>query len=107
MDETRFDRVIRSLGAGASRRTVLGALAGVAGLGVAETMAKSRHGSAGKRTAKTSTRAAAAKGLGQGRYQTLAAKWWSWAVDENLDPITETGAVDCSAGSAGGPRAPR
>lgn len=101
MDETRFDIVIRSLGTGASRRKVLGALAGVAGLGVAETIAKSRHRSAGKRKAKTSVRAAASNGPGQGRYQTLAAKWWSWAIGENLDPITETGAVDCSAGQQG------
>jgi hypothetical protein len=65
-------------------------------------MAKSRHRSAGKRTAKTSTRAAAAKGPGQGRYQTLAAKWWSWAIDENLDPITApSGPVDCAAGQQG------
>jgi hypothetical protein len=38
---------------------------------------------------------------GQGRYQTLAAKWWAWAIDQELAPIIENGNVDCAAGQQG------
>jgi predicted outer membrane repeat protein len=60
MADTRFNAVIRSLKAGASRRTVLGALAWMAGLGVGETMAKGRHRHSRKRPATHGVRTAVA-----------------------------------------------
>lgn len=103
MDESGFDAMVRSLGSGATRRGVLGALAGVAGLLGSESVAKRGHRGNGKRRGKAARRvsAAAAKSQGQGRYQTLAAKWWAWAIAEEFNPIIATGSVDCTAGQQG------
>lgn len=44
MDEQQFDRLAQSLGRGLNRRSVLGILAGAAGLGVGEVVAKRHRG---------------------------------------------------------------
>jgi hypothetical protein len=69
--------------------------------------ARNKQRSQGKRKSKSRKRNAhvSAQGkpaaTGQGQYQTLATKWWAWAIGEDLAPITETGAVDCAAGQQG------
>jgi hypothetical protein len=103
VDDQRFDAFIRVLGDDATRRRVLGALAGVAGLRLSEAVAKNHDQRSGKGRgqAKSGVNAAADPGQGQGRYQTLATKWWAWAIDEEFAPIIEEGDVDCAAGQQG------
>jgi hypothetical protein len=104
MDETRFDAMLRSFRGGATRRGLLGIVTGLAALQLSETLAKGKHRSGGMSQGKSKShvRAAVASGQGQGRYQTLAAKWWAWAIDLDKAPILDTGpVVDCSAGQQG------
>jgi hypothetical protein len=99
VDEKRFEGWLRALGEGSSRRGVLAALGG---LGLA-----ALPGASGAKRRRRKTRArgvATAKAPevnGQGRYQTLAAKWWAWAIGEDFAPVAATGNVDCGVGQRG------
>ena len=106
MNEERFETWLRALEDGVSRRGVLGILGGL-GIAAAPALARAKRG---KRRTRKGTSARGASGVsaasksapsGQGRYQTLAAKWWAWAIDEEFTPIIETGSVDCAAGQQG------
>ena len=61
MDDTEFDALIGALGAGSTRRGVLGILAGVAGLGLSGVAAKRRHRRSSHRDKPTSRVIAAAQ----------------------------------------------
>ncbi len=61
MDDERFDALSRMLGNGTSRRGALGLLAGVAGLGLGEVVAKRRKHGKGKGKGKGRTQATAEK----------------------------------------------
>jgi hypothetical protein len=64
MDNERFDALIRLLGAGATRRGALGALAGAAGLGLGEVAGKRRRRGGGAR-GRGKARVQAASGNGK------------------------------------------
>lgn len=68
MDDDRFDAFSRIWGTGTSRRGALGALAGLAGLGLEAAAARGRHGkkrhATGRQSGKRHARAAAGKGAG-------------------------------------------
>ncbi|HEU5431067.1 MAG TPA: hypothetical protein VFU81_05355 [Thermomicrobiales bacterium] len=91
MDDGRFDALTRVVSRKMPRRQAIAALAGL-GLATLPWAARARKHDA--------TRSADAD-AGQGRYRTLASKWWAWAIDQNLDPLFESGDVDCAAGQRG------
>jgi hypothetical protein len=106
MDDERFETWVRALEDGISRRGVLGVLSGL-GVAMAPSLAGAKRGK--QRTRKASPASSGSRAstaskpapTGQGRYQTLAAKWWAWAIDEGFAPILDDGAVDCAAGQQG------
>jgi hypothetical protein len=106
MDNDRFETWLRTLEDSISRRGMLGLIGGL-GLAAAPTIAGAKRG---KRRTRRTTPARAANGVsaasksapaGQGRYQTLAAKWWAWVIGEDLVPLNESDAVDCAVGQQG------
>lgn len=107
MDNERFESWLRTLENGVSRRGVLGILGGL-GLAAAPALAnakrgrrRSQRGTSVRGAVEASVASKSAPGGAGGRYRTLAAKWWAWAIDEELAPIIETGSVDCAAGQQG------
>lgn len=106
MDDTRFETWLRALEDSISRRGILGILGG-AGLAAAPALAgakrgkrRGRRGTSARGADKVSAASKSAPSAG-GRYRTLAAKWWVWAIDEEFGPIIESGSVDCAAGQQG------
>jgi hypothetical protein len=99
MDDERFDSWSRALGQSRSRRGALAALGGL-GLAAAPGFAGARHGRKGKsrRRAQPASVHAASKPAtnGLGQYQTLAAKWWAWAVGDDLAPVQDTTGAHCA-----------
>lgn len=100
MDETRFEGWLRAMAGISSRR---GMLAALGGLGLAALPGVAGAKRRGRKNRGNRVSASAAGGAGQGRYQTLAAKWWAWALgpDDDFGPILDTTGALCTAGQHG------
>jgi hypothetical protein len=105
VDYKRFEQLVRTLGEGRSRRGAVGLLGGL-GLAVMPRGVPARHehkrpGKRRKRRGAGTSATGKPGNTAQGRYQTLAAQWWTWVIGEDLAPILGSGAVDCAAGQQG------